>query len=188
MATKPTQSKAVKKQAPQRKYKDALEFDHDLFELETAEVQKNMSWNKVKNWEKFPHKHFFHTFDSDGRKQTRSTAALGHWHKMEVVEQGEGEPPMVTCGPAFIEKMIADEDGVYRKTAIELVGKEAHTHGVNYRYSDKLKARKPNSESLKVINKVIQNQNPALAPEEAKQLKNSEYSSRPDKGDGHGVV
>lgn len=188
MATKPTQSKQTKKQAPQRKYKDQLEFEHDLFELQVADVFKNMSWNKKKEWERFPHKHFFHTFDSDGRKLIRSTAALGHYHKMEVTDQGEGEPPVVVCGPAFIDRMMADDDGVYRKTAIELTGKEAHTHELEYRYSDKLKARKPNSESLKVINKVIQNQNPALDQEEAKNLKNSEYGSRPDKGDGHGVV
>lgn len=166
-----SKTKEPSRPTQERKYKDNLTFDHDLYRLETTEMVRNMSWNKKPMWENFDHKHFFHTFDSEGRKQTKSTAALGHFHPMILEQSAEGVP-VVKCGPAMKEVLMRDEDtGEYKKTAIELKGREAHVHPVNYLHSERLKTRKVNDQAAVAISNVLAHQTPNLTPEERKAIK-----------------
>lgn len=157
-----------------RQYKDDITFDHDLYRLDNTELIRNIAWSKKQKpmYEPFDHKHFFHTFDSDGRKQTRCVAALGHFHEMTVVDNGPDSPPTVTCGPAMREVLMRDsDDGVYKKMAVQLEGREAHKHTVSYVASERLRTRKSNAQAAKMLANVTAHQTPALSAEERSTIK-----------------
>lgn len=74
------------------------EFRHDLFKAEIAEKKHNVSWKwgepKIRLVE---HSHYFHTHDSHGKPQTKTTAQAGHWH--EVTWEMKDGVPVAKCGP-----------------------------------------------------------------------------------------
>lgn len=161
----------VEPMANQRTFKDSMEFNHDLFCLDVVEMTRNISWNKKPMWETFPHKHQFHTFDSDGRPQSRSTSALGHYHPMTIT-QTDGVPQVI-CGVAHRDVMMKDEDGIYVKRSMPLEGRESHDHPIVYKYSERLRTRKVNSEALLAVSKVIDHQTPKFSSDESSTIKNS---------------
>lgn len=166
--------KAPASNVQQRTYRDAVEFNHDLFRLNTAAFKRNMAWSKKMKpiWEEIDHKHFFHTFDSDGRKLTRSNSTAGHFHEVEVIDNGDGNVPTVKAGPAMEEKLSLDEDtGTYKKKAYPLTGNAAHTHKMEWVASDRMKTRKSNGEAATLQSTLLQRETPQLSQEEKANLK-----------------
>lgn len=166
----------------QRIYKDKVTFDHDLYRLENETMVRNMAWSKKMKaiWEPFEHKHFFHTHDSDGRKQTRCVAALGHFHPMQVIDNGPGNAPTIICGPAHKEMLKLNEDGEYKKVAVPLEGREGHTHRVSYVASERLQTRKLNSEAVLTQSKILAQQTPTFTDEEHKAIREASVETRRD--------
>lgn len=164
----------------QRKYKSTLEFDHDLYCLENTTTFKDMSWREDMEpiWEPMVHKHFFHTFDSDGKPQTRSTATMGHYHPIQLIPSQDGSPPKIICGPASKDMMVKDKrTRQLKKTSVVLDDREAHTHEVTYRHSEKLKARKVNEEALKAQSTILAKETAQFSDEERKTIKETSRDS-----------
>jgi hypothetical protein len=169
---KKTASIQPEQSTQKRVYKDKMTFDHDLYCLENAELVRNISWNpKSPLWEPFDHKHFFHSYDSDGKKQTRSVPALGHFHPMIEEKTSADGLPTMRCGPAMKEVMMLDDNGQYKKTAVELPKREQHVHVVTYRSSEKLTTRKMNNVALQAQNEIANKQAQAFTSDERSALK-----------------
>lgn len=137
-----------------RIFKEDKIIYHDLFKLEVAKMRKNMMWYKVPpdEYVNIEHCHFYHTFDSSGKKQVYSTSVGGHFHEMEVIDQGEGMPPKIVgmSGP-LKWAMVKNEYGRKVKRAIPVNSVDNHTHEVTYLQSDEVKLRKMNTEAVKLI-------------------------------------
>ena len=56
------------------------EVKSDLFKLDIAACMVNKSYNDAPDLYEQEHIHWFHTFDSDGKKHTRCNAVSGHFH------------------------------------------------------------------------------------------------------------
>lgn len=150
-----------------RVYKSEYTFEHDLYVLDVQDVVKNVEWNPDAKpmYEAFPHKHMFHSYDSDGRQQTRCNAAVGHFHEIELVSQGEGKPPLAKCGPA-VKEVMKKQGNTYKKIIQELQGREAHTHKVIYKNSERLRSRQTNPEAIKLQSQIITKQSANMTAEE----------------------
>lgn len=87
--------------------KGARSFRTDLFKAEVASYRKNTSWKfaqpKLENVE---HCHFFHTYDSNGRPQTKTNSVGGHYHEIKWKVDQSGEL-VAECGPPIV---IMDKD------------------------------------------------------------------------------
>ena len=118
---------------------------HDLFRLENAQTQKNISFHKSPIWEPIEHKHFFHTVDSDGKPQNRCSPTAGHFHYVEV-EEKDGEL-VATCSRPM---KMAIVNG--KREAVEYTN-DNHTHDVTYLQSEEVKKRVYNEDALKFISK-----------------------------------
>lgn len=147
-----------------RIYKDSLEFIHDLFMLENAPYFINEGMDDSPLYKEKLHDHVFHSFDSDGREQTRSTATCGHYHNIKW-KMGKDGKPTAECGPAMRD-VLKKQGKRYVKTSVPVDEQNAHTHKVSYKLSQKLKGRKANVEAVKTISKVAAHQTPELSPEE----------------------
>jgi len=120
-----------------RRYAQDLEFDSDLFKLEVTNMVKNLGAEDnnpiLANVE---HCHFYRTFDSNGRKQTRCSFVGGHTHDVEVKVNKNGELT-ATCSPAIGTKFG-----------------DNHTHKIDYLKSDKLQKRKINEDAQRVADQL----------------------------------
>ena len=153
MSKKVTKSKSKEQEVSiKRKFKGEEEIYHDLFCLEETETIKDVGWNPQRPLiEKFNHKHFYHTVDSDGKKQTHCTPSLGHTHEVKVVGTEEDGSPKIEIGPAVVvmkKKMGGKQSLPYKF--------DNHTHESRYMYSEKLSVRKYSDEALASISKVKQ--------------------------------
>jgi hypothetical protein len=158
----------------QRVYKDATSFDHDLFELMDTNMMRNdepTGWEPI--WKAIEHSHFFHTFDSDGRKQIKSVAASGHYHPMEVIDQGPGNVPLVKCGPAMKDVMKKDARGQWKKVSAPVQGEMQHSHEVQWRSSLSMKTRKVNQEAVVAQSSIISKQTANMTSEERSAIRES---------------
>ncbi len=168
------------KQASQStvRLKSQMTFRHDLFCLETSEMKRNMAWSKKMKAiiEVFDHKHMFHTFDSDGRRQANCTPALGHFHQMNIVKRGaNGDVDSYEAGPAVRYVLERDEDTNEYKKVIRPVDKvEAHTHEVEYRVSEEMQTRKYNETALLAQSQFLAKETGGLTPEEQRAIKSTE--------------
>lgn len=124
-----------------RVYKGEQEVDHDLYKLEVAQTRKNVSY--IQNqpiWEPVDHCHFFHSYDSFGKKQWHASPISGHTH--EVIERIDENGNLVAeCGPAI--RVVNGKKLTYEN--------DQHTHEVNYLRSEKIKVRKVNAEHVKFL-------------------------------------
>ncbi len=144
----------------QRVYQSTVEFDSDLFRLKTQKMKKNVHWNKqTPDWRSVDHEHFFHTYDSGGKKMTDCNSVGGHFHIMEVTHSAGGVPVVKCSGPKkFIhkkgKKIMVDASDVPRlgDDGKENEGYDGHVHEVVYERSSRMKPRVMNAESIKVIN------------------------------------
>lgn len=142
----------------ERFYATSKEVDHDLFKLSVARMLKWMGYNKG---EKDPddlipaeHCHFFHTIDSDGRPQQFCSSIGGHFHKMEVVDDGSGVPK-VKCvsGPLQFkfENYRKNRANKRRKIAVPANDFDTHTHESEYVRSEKVALRKVNVDAVELV-------------------------------------
>lgn len=138
---------ATKSQEIKRRLKGERTIFHDLFRLEEKEVLKDIGWDAPK-MEKFNHKHFFHTVDSDGKEQVYCTPSLGHTHEVKIVGQDESGEPIVEVGPAIV---VIKKKGIKQAHAYRY---DKHTHDATYLYSEELKVRKYNEEALAKISQM----------------------------------
>jgi len=130
---------------------------HDLYKLEQEDMLKNMSFsNNDPIWEKIPHVHYFHTVDSSGKIQTRTTNIGGHFHKIKVEYVNENEAPKVTCisGPLiYITKRIKGRmQKVEAPYMVDYDGSslDDHVHEVTYRGSEIITLRKTNEMAVRM--------------------------------------
>lgn len=152
--TKSPQQNQEAEQKARRLYQQEQELDHDLHILEEAKVAKDHGYNPDKPViVHHPHKHIYHSIDSNGVAQEYCTPALGHTHK--VIEKGidENGYPYVKFGPPIVrlKKKGKTQDFGYR---YEGDGKrfEAHEHEVTYKFSEKIKPRRFNADLAKFVN------------------------------------
>lgn len=129
---------------------------HDLFKLEVAKMLKNLFWYKITpdEYVAIEHCHFFHTFDSSGKKLTNSTSVGGHFHKLELQDMGKGNPPKIISmsGPLKTVRH-KDEYGKRVKIDVPVNSVDTHVHKHTYLQSDEVKLRKINSEAALLIGK-----------------------------------
>lgn len=152
-------SASKKTKEVKRSLKGTKEVHHDLFKLDTENTKKNVSFTAQPLWEPIPHKHFYHTVDSDGKPQDRCAPSAGHFHKVEIKEV-DGEFVGVCSKPY---KMVVKNG---RRVEVPY-GTDEHTHDIVYLQSEVVQQRVFDQEAMKVISH-IKNQeaqrmkNPAL--------------------------
>ncbi len=130
-----------------RVYQAEAAFNSDLFRLGTAKMIKNMSWNKDQpEFKEIDHEHFYHTFDSGGKKMDQSTPTGNHFHVMSVTKAPNGAPIVTCSGP----KVIKHNKG--KRQIVDAPYEDKHTHKVTYERSSMVKPRTVNIESTKIIN------------------------------------
>lgn len=164
MAKKPSPQASVKKNVVHRQYAGTVEFDSDLFMLSPAKMKRNVTPNKDADaWLDVLHQHFFHTFDSSGKKLDKCSDVGGHFHVIKVIPgEGGGLPTLEVSGP----KTYAHKKG--KKVMVDASrgsgepGFDDHTHDVEYKWSSRMKPRTLNTESLKIVNEEA---NKLVAPE-----------------------
>lgn len=118
-----------------RHYKGETEVDHDLFKLEVAKAKKNIGTSRSPRWDDAEHTHYFHTYDSKGKKMKYCASIMGHSHEVYVRENENGEL-VAECGPPVRREK--------NSRAEILPFHDNHTHKISYLYSEKVKARKLN--------------------------------------------
>lgn len=129
---------------PQQRFFENTEKIHcDTFKLKIATMLKNMAWAKdAYDVVKLEHVHIFHTFDSDGKKQSFCTPVGGHTHEIITKEVKNGVTEIISVGPPvrIVSKMIKG-----RKTkTTERVGEDIdddHTHEIEYMRSSSVLKR-----------------------------------------------
>lgn len=136
-----------------RNFSKEVVIYHDAFRLDSAEMQKNMSWIKKKpKYESFQHCHVFHSFDSSGREQFYSTPTGGHFHKMSFKKHEDGSIS-VKClsGPLKWGTKWDEKNERTVRAAIPVNPRDEHHHDTTYLHSEKLIKRKRNVESAKYV-------------------------------------
>jgi len=146
--------KKVTKKVRDRVFSGKALIFHDLFKLTVAKMKKNMSWQPIPadEYTEIEHVHFFHTYDSSGRKQEHSTSVGGHFHIMKVVQNEDGVPT-VKCdsGPVKYIRQKNKFSKRYERVLVPVNDVDKHTHDSIYLQSNELSVRKINEEAAKVI-------------------------------------
>lgn len=139
-------------QNEQRVFGNKFEFKSDLFKLEVAECNINKSWNDVPNLESVEHVHFYHTYDSDGRKMAKSNTVAGHFHVIEYQEQGEDKPVKIISVSGPMRELKKRIKGRFTKVnePVHESLEDNHTHEIKYRRTEKIQARQisPNAVNI----------------------------------------
>ena len=143
----PVSTKESQPPKTSRKYKGQIEVDHDLFRLEISNTKKNISFRKNEYiWEEIPHKHMFHTVDSDGKPQYKTCPTASHFHKMTVSEI-DGEL-VAKCSVPYQMKMVKGQ-------RVEVpYESDNHKHEVTYLRSERIMQRVYNKDALNMINSI----------------------------------
>lgn len=143
-------TKPIEEKKDWRLFAEDMVLYHDLFKLEVATMAKDISWNETPEYLRVEHVHFYHTIDSDGRKQEHSTATGGHFHEVKLVPQEKG-PPKLICKSGPMTWSSKKVRGKRVKILRDVNDEDTHKHKTTYLKSDKLMARKVNTEALKLI-------------------------------------
>jgi len=135
-----------------RVFGNGVEFKSDLFKLEVAECNLNKSWNDVPMLEQIEHVHFFHTYDSNGRKMARTNIVAGHFHVIEYEEQGENKPVKIISVSGPMHEVKRRIMGRWQKVAepISESLQDEHTHKITYRRSEMVKARQASPQAANI--------------------------------------
>ena len=130
-------------QTQKRVFGSTFGFKTDLFKLEVAECNMNKSWNDKPSLEEVEHVHFFHTYDSDGRKMSRTNIVAGHFHVIESKDMGDDKPVKILSVSPPMREVKRKVRGVWTKVAepVDSVLEDEHTHEITYRRSEEVKAR-----------------------------------------------
>ena len=141
-----------------RVFGNSFEFKSDLFKLEVAECNLNKSWNDIPMLESIEHVHFFHTYDSNGRKMARTNIVAGHFHVIEYQEQGADKPVKIISVSGPMHEVKRKVLGVWKKV-VEPISEslqDDHTHKITYRRTEAVKARQT---SVQAVNMEAQEAN-----------------------------
>lgn len=118
----------------------------DTFKLEAGSMIKNIgigTSEKQRNLVSLEHCHIYHTYDSNGIKQTRTNYVGGHYHEVKVNVDKNGNfvcecsPPIQQPGS---EKILASDN---------------HKHEVTYLKSGVVEVRKASAEALKAYSALL---------------------------------
>lgn len=134
-------------------------FKSDLFKLEVAECNINKSWNDAPNLEEVEHVHFFHTYDSDGRKMEKSNIVANHFHVVEYENQTDKDGKILADLPVKIksvsppmrevkERIKGKWTKVIRPIKADL--EDNHTHEITYRRSEEIVARQISAQAVNI--------------------------------------
>jgi len=139
-------------QSQQRVFGNKFEIKSDLFKLEVAECNMDKSWNDVPNLESVEHVHFYHTYDSDGRKMVKTNTVAGHFHTIEVEDQGDNKPVKIVSVSGPMRELKKRIKGRFTKVfePIKESLEDNHTHKITYRRTEKIQARQisPNAVNI----------------------------------------
>lgn len=168
-ATKKTKTKQqraeemFKKEQEQQSFNRRVRGDeevwHDLIRLEMAEPRRNISFheNSEQNpiWERIPHKHFYHSVDSDGNPQKYATPANGHTHEIKIVGKDEDGKPIVEVGDAVV--IIKNKEFPLKTSKMD-----NHRHEATYIHSEKFQKRVYSEDFLKKQSQVDRDMHNAM--------------------------
>lgn len=102
------------------------------------------------------HCHFYHTYDSNGKKQTKCSFIAGHTHEITEVPQGPGNPPKIVVGPAVKEVRTKDKKTKEWKISFAAADDDketidqCHKHEWEYMFSEETEGRDMNKEALQL--------------------------------------
>lgn len=145
---------------------------HDLIKLGVAHAKKYIGFaedgHKTRDPERFrgewvtvEHCHFFHSIDSRGRPQDKSTPTNGHFHEMTIIKPGTDTSPAVyKFGPP--KKFVFDK--MSNRKIIVAVPFDDHTHEPEYIRSGELKPRNLSAEAAQRASVFIANNTLAEPP------------------------
>lgn len=139
----PMEKKTTQTQT-RRIYKGDMEIDHDLFKLEVSTARKNVSIDNTPLYAGVEHCHFFHTYDSNGRKQAACSPIAGHTHQMEVTADDDGNL-VAKAGPAV----------KYAGGKFIPVSGDNHTHDTTYIASEKIQVRRVSAEAQRDYDRYV---------------------------------
>lgn len=132
----------------------------DLFKLEVSACKVNKSYNDVPDIFDQEHVHWFHTYDSDGKKHMRTNAVSGHFHEIEYEEQGQGKPVKIisVSGPKHEVKRKAlgrwkkvSEPVALSKPEVDEEIRDDHTHAITYKKTDIVEVRTQRVEAINAV-------------------------------------
>ena len=137
----------------QRIFNNQLTFKTDLFKLEVADCHMNKSWVEGHaELEAVEHVHFFHTYDSDGRKMNRSNIVAGHFHEIEFEEMDDGKPVKIKSVSGPMREVKRKKGLKFIKVAepVHSILEDTHTHKIKYRRSEEVTARQISAEAINI--------------------------------------
>lgn len=145
-----------------RVYKNAQVVDHDLFKLVVAKMQKKVSYDgQDPAYEAVEHTHFFHTVDSNGRRQQFSTPTGGHFHEIVVMHNSAGVPHLEVGPPLrWVKKKVKGRSKRYASPVPSEI--DSHKHKSEYLGSQRITLRTPNMEAAKVEAAIRAKQEPSI--------------------------
>lgn len=139
-----------KKTAP-LKFATQKNYVHHLYKLLLANFKANKAPDGFEpDWKDNEHVHWFHSITSDGKPQLRSNAVGGHFHKMELVDQGPGNAPIVTCVSGPLKEVVEIKYNKRIKIEVPANDVDHHTHEVSYEGSNVILERVKNIEAAKL--------------------------------------
>jgi hypothetical protein len=146
-----TQPQAQADVPTKRQFQTQKSFMHDLYKLEVSHFLQNQAIDGHEpDYVKTEHVHYFHTIDSNGKEQTKSNSVGGHFHKIEVIEQGPDLPPIVKCASGPMKEVKVKIMGKYKTQYVPANDVDSHTHDVTYLKSNVITERIRNAEAAKV--------------------------------------
>lgn len=150
---KKQKTESVTSAPEQRIYKNEIQIKSDLFKLELSKCNLNKGWNDSVNLEEIEHVHFFHTYDSDGKKMTRTNSVAGHFHVVEFKEQGPNKPVEIISVSGPMRDVKRKIRGRYHKVTepVDSMLEDNHTHDIAYRRSENVKMREVAPEAVNLV-------------------------------------
>lgn len=144
LATTKTEIEVAQPDGVKRVYRSEQKVHHDLFKLLPELVKKNVGYDPLKpEIRSYEHTHFYHTVDSNGRKQQYCAPQAGHIHEIEF-ELGE-EPKIILCGPPLLSQSAKKSKNFpYDKSG--RLG-DRHAHKGLYLFSEQMEVRNISEEA-----------------------------------------
>jgi len=143
---------ASSNQTAQRQFGDKSTFKSDLYKLEVAECTMNRSWNDIPNLDSVEHCHFFHTFDSSGKRMDRTNMVAGHFHAIEWRDNNDGKPAQIISVSGPMREVKRKIRGRFQKVieSVDAVLEDTHTHKVTYLRSEEIVTRQVSSQAVNI--------------------------------------
>lgn len=152
---KHAQFSAEQDQKPEQKrvLSGKITIHSDLFKLEVASCNVNKSWTDAPDLHEQEHMHWFHTYDSDGKKHLRSNAVSGHFHMIEYEEQGEGKPVKILSVSGPMHEVKRKVKGRWAKVVepVSATLEDDHTHAIRYIKTDMVELRVQSAQAISIV-------------------------------------